>query len=309
MAFIHVVIPCYNVEAYLEQTVESVLKQPFPNINIVLVDDGSPGRTPQLCDEIAERESRVYVIHQVNGGISAARNAGIHHILKLYENDLDDRYFAFLDADDIWTPSFFTPDILELLGKNYDSVVFRSLVCNGDFTRAKPAKACASGVQSNERLLENRLKYHVGSALHSCSFIQRHNILFRTGLMIAEDTVFQMCCCYLAETVWQEPKILYLYRKNTNSVFRTRELGIPYFLPIVKAFIQTDYDLNRNPVLGREPHTCGRQLARHYLQEMIKEHYQIGGSPKELDELFDSNRQFLRIMAPDDMYPEVLTFD
>jgi glycosyltransferase EpsJ len=301
MVFIHVIIPCYKVETYLEQTVESVLKQPFSDIDIVLVDDGSPGKTPQLCDEIAEKESRVHVIHQANGGVSAARNAGISYILDRYMNDLKGHYFAFLDADDIWTQSFFTDDIVALLENNYDSVVFRSLACNDDCTRAKSAIPCSSGMQPNDGLLGIRLKYHIGAALHSCLFVQRNNILFPQGVLIAEDTVFQMKCCYLAQTVWQEQKIFYLYRKNKNSIFHTRKFGIPHFLPIINAFIQTDYELNCNSAADKAPHICGRQLARHYLHEMIKEHYQIGGSSKELDELFDSNQHFLRVIARDDI--------
>ena len=81
MNWIHVVIPVYNAVLYLRETVESVLKQPYKRIDIVLVDDGSTDGTSELCDEIANTEERVNVIHQINSGVSVARNRGIEYFL------------------------------------------------------------------------------------------------------------------------------------------------------------------------------------------------------------------------------------
>lgn len=95
---LHVIIPVYNVEKYLRQCVESVLSQPLQDLDIVLVDDGSPDNSGVICDELAARDSRISVIHQTNAGVSAARNAGIESVL---ETAGDADYIAFLDADDI----------------------------------------------------------------------------------------------------------------------------------------------------------------------------------------------------------------
>ena len=81
MAFINVIIPVYNAEKYLEETVNSVLSQPYKDIEIVLVNDGSTDSSPEICDKIAENEKRVTVIHQKNGGASSARNKGIEFVL------------------------------------------------------------------------------------------------------------------------------------------------------------------------------------------------------------------------------------
>ncbi len=72
-----VIIPVYRVEATLDRCVESVVNQTFGDLEVILVDDGSPDRCPQLCDAWAGRDSRIRVVHQANGGLSAARNAGI----------------------------------------------------------------------------------------------------------------------------------------------------------------------------------------------------------------------------------------
>ena len=75
---ISVIIPIYRVEEYLDECISSVINQTYTNLEIILVDDGSPDNCPRLCDEWAKRDSRIKVIHKTNGGLSDARNAGIN---------------------------------------------------------------------------------------------------------------------------------------------------------------------------------------------------------------------------------------
>ena len=77
MAQISVIVPVYKVEAYLHRCVDSILRQTCRDFELILVDDGSPDNCPAICDEYAALDPRVRVIHQENGGLSAARNAGI----------------------------------------------------------------------------------------------------------------------------------------------------------------------------------------------------------------------------------------
>lgn len=89
---ISIIVPVYNVEKYLPRCVESVLKQTHTNIEVILVDDGSPDRCPEMCDEYERRDSRVKAVHQVNAGLSAARNAGIDIV--------SGEFIGFVDGDD-----------------------------------------------------------------------------------------------------------------------------------------------------------------------------------------------------------------
>lgn len=89
---ISVIIPIYKVEGYLDECVTSVVNQTYTDLEIILVDDGSPDRCPQMCDEWAERDSRIKVVHKRNGGLSDARNAG----LEVATGD----YMVFVDSDD-----------------------------------------------------------------------------------------------------------------------------------------------------------------------------------------------------------------
>ena len=92
---ISVIIPVYKVEKYLEQCVNSVLNQTYRNIELILVDDGSPDSCPAMCDAFAEQDTRVKVVHKPNGGLSDARNVGLNHT--------SGEYVIFMDSDDFWS--------------------------------------------------------------------------------------------------------------------------------------------------------------------------------------------------------------
>lgn len=110
MPQISVIVPVYKVEAYLSRCVSSILGQTFRDFELVLVDDGSPDSCGEICEEYAAKDSRVHVIHQENGGLSAARNSGIDWVFA----HSDSRYLAFVDSDDYIAP--------EYLQRLYDAV-------------------------------------------------------------------------------------------------------------------------------------------------------------------------------------------
>ena len=96
MPQISVIIPVYKVEKYLARCLDSVLNQTFSDFEIILVDDGSPDNCGAICDEYAAKDKRVHVIHQANGGLSAARNAGIDWVFA----NSDSQWLTFIDSDD-----------------------------------------------------------------------------------------------------------------------------------------------------------------------------------------------------------------
>lgn len=96
MSSISVIVPVYKVEAFLSRCVDSILAQSFDDFELILVDDGSPDTCGSMCDAYAAKDSRVRVIHQENGGLSAARNAGIDWA----SSCSDSQWLAFVDSDD-----------------------------------------------------------------------------------------------------------------------------------------------------------------------------------------------------------------
>jgi len=107
---ISVIVPVYKVEAYLEQCIQSIVDQTYQNLEIILVDDGSPDRCPQICDTWSQKDSRVRVIHQKNGGLSAARNAGL--------DAAHGEYVGFVDSDDYIAPTMYETLFCALQGKS-----------------------------------------------------------------------------------------------------------------------------------------------------------------------------------------------
>lgn len=119
---ISVIIPVYKVEGYINKCIESVINQTYENIEIILVDDGSPDNCGRICDDYALMDSRIKVIHKVNGGLSDARNAGI--------DVATGEYYFFLDSDD-----YVKKEILEILSSHIHDhkVDIASVLYNSDF--------------------------------------------------------------------------------------------------------------------------------------------------------------------------------
>lgn len=104
---VSVIVPVYKVEQYLDKCVQSIVDQTYTNLEIILVDDGSPDNCPKMCDDWAEKDSRIKVIHKLNGGLSDARNAG----LDIYKGE----YIYFCDSDD-----YISENAIEVL---YDKLI------------------------------------------------------------------------------------------------------------------------------------------------------------------------------------------
>ena len=113
---ISVIVPVYNVEKYLDRSIESVLVQTFDNFELILVDDGSTDKTGEICDSYAEKDSRVKVIHKENGGGSSARKAGIDAAIG--------KYIMFMDADDAYEKDALKKAHQTIINENVDIVQF-----------------------------------------------------------------------------------------------------------------------------------------------------------------------------------------
>lgn len=112
---ISVIVPVYKVEQYLDRCVQSIVDQTYKNLEIILVDDGSPDNCPAMCDAWAEKDSRIRVIHKENGGLSSARNAGL--------NFLRGQYVSFIDSDD-YVDNTMIAELFEALDGHGDGFVF-----------------------------------------------------------------------------------------------------------------------------------------------------------------------------------------
>ena len=112
---ISVIVPIYGIERYVGYCIESIIKQTYPNLEIILVDDGSPDRCPQLCDLYASKDKRIKVIHKKNGGLVTARKAGV---LAAHGD-----YIGFVDGDDWIGPGFYQSLLSNITASDADIAV------------------------------------------------------------------------------------------------------------------------------------------------------------------------------------------
>lgn len=215
---ISVIVPVYRVEKYLSDCIESILNQTFADFELILVDDGSPDRCGEICDEAAKHDARVQVIHQKNAGLSAARNAGIEIARG--------SWLSFVDADD-----FVALNFLEALHKAATRAQADCAVCSFYLTDSTGARIEASypvevenGVRTGVSVLET-----VQEQLN-VPYIVAWNKLYRRELFETlrypvgrqNEDVFVFAELFdKAKTVVVLPDKLYFYRQSEGSIMRS----------------------------------------------------------------------------------------
>lgn len=182
MPFLSVIIPVYNVEKYLSQCVDSVLNQHLQDYEIILVDDGSPDQCPQICDQYAAQHSEVHVIHQKNGGLSAARNAG----MKAAAGE----YIIFMDSDDWWNPDVNVQEMLKSVRSQSSVQMF--LFTSHDYIDGVGYYK-RNEHQQLDRIRTQKVEYYYQDLLangnlevSACTKILKRNFLLNNELFFAE---------------------------------------------------------------------------------------------------------------------------
>ncbi len=234
---VSVVIPVYNVEAYLPRCVDSVLSQTLTDLEIILVDDGSPDGSPAICDAYAEKDSRIRVIHKENGGLASARNAGMEIAAG--------RYLFFLDSDD-----WLEPDGLESLvkvAKEYkvDFVRYRAIrtgwpgMAENTPCRVEDVRELTEGLYDRERiqkeiyprlLVTSQLTMGaiVGAwgSLYDLDFLRRNDLMFYEEVKFSEDLVFSARVARAAKSFYfVDTPGVYHYFYNPNSISKSFRAG------------------------------------------------------------------------------------
>ncbi len=216
-ALISVIIPVYNVEEYLRECVDSVLNQTYKNLEIILVDDGSTDSSGEICDEYLEKDERITVIHQKNGGLSAARNTGF--------SETNGNYVYFVDSDD-YIDEKTLEILLETAEKDNSDIVFFDAISFADtydFTvnqnyLRKNKYLTGNGIAVFSELTKNK-EFHSAVPLLFINkkILSDSNIKFIPDILY-EDMVFTYQIFCKAATVSQCPDALYHRRYRKNSI-------------------------------------------------------------------------------------------
>ena len=218
-----IIIPCYNVEKYIDKCVESLLNQDYKNIEVILVDDGSTDGSGEICDAYSAKYANFRVIHKTNSGPSPSRNVGI--------NEAHGQWLIFLDSDDVWSD----PDCLQKLYSyatklNLDVVRFEVQTVNERLEYVEPYSYDKSNITG--RVIDNYelVKYGISGKWFTVLFLLRKDIIknlrFNELINSQEDIDFysrlfasrELRCGYLDER-------MYLYRKRAASITTTARIN------------------------------------------------------------------------------------
>ena len=180
-----IIVPVYDVERYLPKCMDSILAQTFTDFELILVEDGSPDNCPALCDAAAEKDARIRVIHQKNGGLSAARNAGL--------DAARGEWIGFVDSDD-----YIAPEMYEALYKAVQSTGADLALCDYAEVDETGAPCPKMHVSLYRRAIFAQLRYPEGK--------------------LNEDLFLIPEVCLQIQKAVVVPKALYYYVQRGNSI-------------------------------------------------------------------------------------------
>ncbi len=221
---VSVVIPVYNVEKYLDRCICSVVDQTYRNTEIILVDDGSNDKSPEICDSWAQRDGRIKVIHKQNAGAGMARNTGI--------DNAEGEFILFVDSDDYVDLSTVSKCVETLQKDKSDIVMFGRVEAkkNGE-TSIKPIctdkfyfenKAVTEDILSGLFINEKGFGVGVCGKMFRFSVIKDNGIRFHSEReLLSEDACFLVELFEYIKSVSLLPENFYYYYQNENSFSRT----------------------------------------------------------------------------------------
>lgn len=214
---ISIIIPVYNVEAYVARCIESIIQQTYRNLQIIVVDDGSIDASISIVESL--QDERIEIIRKENGGLSSARNEGLKYV--------KGEYVTFVDSDDFLSNNAIEEFVKYAIKYHADIVVAKEKIVNSDIEN----NVCKSNMASHmflgqdclSELLRMRVPTYTWGKLYRTSLVKDNKILFPVGRNyedVATSYLFFNNCKRLVEI----DNILYFYRNRPGSIVNTRRI-------------------------------------------------------------------------------------
>lgn len=236
MPKISIIVPVYKAETYLHRCVDSILAQTFTDWELLLIDDGSPDRSGEICDEYAKKDTRIRVFHKKNGGVSSARNLGLDNVLG--------EYVTFVDSDDC-----LYLNALDRLFSVAEKYQLDFIQCS--FNREYKEEHCNSQnsdiLSAKEYVCFGYLGTHVWASFFKTDIIKKYNLKFDTSIRLGEDQIFAFDYLLHTQKTCYIGDVLYFYMDNDESAIHNPKPE--YEIESVKAFKALK---NRNPLAQRQ---------------------------------------------------------
>ena len=216
MLAISVIVPVYNVEPYLRRCVDSILAQTFTDFELILVDDGSPDNCGAICDEYAEKDGRIRVIHKENGGVSSARNMALAEACG--------RYIVFADSDDVvhkqWCEKLYSA--IQMYPRAWINCNMNTVNLQGE-TRIRMHTERSTGCEpvSVYALYKGSIAGSPCNKIYDAQIVRRENLCFNETISHGEDTDFNMRYYQFCDQAMLIAEPLYDYHQNAGSASNT----------------------------------------------------------------------------------------
>lgn len=244
---VSVILPIYNVENYLKKCVDSIVRQTYGNLEIILVDDGSKDSCPDICDSLLESDNRIKVIHKENGGLSSARNAG-------YKEATGD-FLMYIDSDDSIKNDIVERCISAIEKDNSDIVIYgyEKTDENGNiFEVCKWGNKTLNNREMVEYLYEGITQMSFGYAwnkLYRKSMLDKSQVLADSKIIDREDLIYNLELMPYVNKVTYIDYAGYEYLQRGNSLLHNSNLarlsGIQYFVKRMKEIDTGNEQVNR----------------------------------------------------------------
>lgn len=289
-----IVVPVYNVEKYLERCVASLRSQTLRDLEIILVDDGSPDRSGAMCDALALEDSRIRVVHKKNGGLSSARNAGLRVA--------GGTYVGFVDSDDTVSPEMFGKMLEVIERERVDFVMSDYLRIPADGTPylktldIRPGRYDKAALRSEifpRLIMGENVDYgpllSVWHCLYRTEFLRTNDFYFDEEVRWSEDNIFSATVGYHADSFfYMKGEGLYHYHQNPGTITTSYRPGAWDVYCTMNQHLHgvfdrvTDYDFGRQLKLHMIYYACNciGQAATLPKQEALAQIRMILGSPE-----------------------------
>lgn len=257
MCLVSIIVPVYKVEKYIDRCIESLVHQILTDIEIILVDDGSPDRSPEICDDWEMKDKRIRVIHKKNGGLSSARNAGLEIARGKYvgfvdsDDDIElnmyEKMVAVAEREDV---DFVMADYVRIL-ENGEKYLKTLDIDGGLYDKKKICKNIFPNLIMRECIDYGPL-LSVWHCIYNRRFLQKNNLKFDEEIRWSEDNIFSAILGYKSNSFYyMKGEGLYHYHQNSGTittsyrkgaweVYRTMNEHLHEFFDSVK-----DYDFSR----------------------------------------------------------------
>jgi len=245
MPLISVIVPVYNVEKYIFRCIDSILSQQFSDYELILVDDGSPDKCGKICDEYAEKNDRIKVIHKENGGLASARNAG----MKIASG----KYYVFCDSDD-YVAATWLGAMFACVCDDKHSFIFsgiKNIYASGAATRIS-APATGKLVFSRIDFIPLHTSGYIGfacSVLYEADIIRKEQIVFPENVII-EDIPFVLQYIRFMDDIIFCGSSDYCYFHDDRET-----LSVKYYPHMFRKW-KEKYETTLAYIEGNVPHEC-----------------------------------------------------